>query len=609
VSSHDVDPASLETEGTRVAESTVDQPESPDQAAPTDQVKPRFRKRVGRRLRKFFLPPEGSRLWRRVLPWATLMVIIIGIVVGSAHAWAWTNSPAFCGTTCHTMPPQYASYQLSAHSRVTCVECHIGREFIGKQLPRKTEHMQFIFRMAFGLYEYPIYVKGMRPARDACETCHAPTKFSSDALVVKQHYLPDQTNTPYSISLIMKIGGGTQREGLVRGIHWHIENKVQFISTDKLDQTIPYVRVTNSDGSVDEYVDAGSKFDTSSIDKSSLKTMDCITCHNRVSHTVAAPVDSIESSISRGVISGDIPHIRDLGVQALTREYADQEQAFAGIAQALHTYYKTSEPEFYATGLDKLEAAIAEIQRIYSVSVFKDQKVDWNTHPDNVGHINSPGCFRCHDGKHLSAAKQAIRLECNLCHSIPVVTAKGDLVTKIEVTHGPEPASHLNANWISLHNQAYLSDNSCASCHTTADDGGTSNTSFCSNSACHGTVFKYAGFDAAALRDVLQQQLPTTPTTVAPDASGSGAATYDASFGPLFTTKCGSCHGANATAGLNLTTYAGAMKGSSNGPVIIPGDSAHSKLVEIQSGSHFANLSAQELDAVKKWIDAGAPEK
>ncbi len=233
-------PGSLETDGQSVsaAESTSDQPD-------VGRAKPRRRRRVRDALHRFFLPGEGSSPWRRTLPWVTVLVIGIGLIVGSAHAWAWTNSPAFCGKTCHTMPPQYASYELSPHSRVSCVECHIGREFIGKQLPRKAEHSQFILRMAFGLYEYPIYVKGMRPARDTCETCHAPTQFSNDTVVTKEHYQRDETNTPYSISLVMKTGGGTQREGLGRGIHWHIENKVQFLSTEKLDQTIPYVRVTN----------------------------------------------------------------------------------------------------------------------------------------------------------------------------------------------------------------------------------------------------------------------------------------------------------------------------------------------------------------------------
>jgi hypothetical protein len=575
---------------------------------PGDQARPGSRKRVRRALRKFFRPPKGSPRWLRVLPWLTGLVVIVGLVIGAAHAWAWTNSPQFCGTLCHTMPPQYEEYKLSAHSRVSCVECHIGRDFIGKQLPRKAVHTQFIFRMAFGAYEYPIYAKGMRPAREACETCHTPAKFSDDSVRVKQHYLPDESNTAYTISLVMKTGGGTKREGLGRGIHWHIENKVQFISTDKLDQNIPYVRVTNDDGSMDEYVDIGSGFDPSSVDPGKLKTMDCITCHNRVSHSVAPPVDAVESSLTRGAISTDIPYIRREAVKALTAEYASQEQAFAGIAQMLTTFYKTSYPDFYTAAADKVQAAIKELQRIYSVSVFREQEVDWNTHPNNVGHTNSPGCFRCHDGKHLNAANQAVRLECNICHSIPVVSDGKSLVTTIEIVRGPEPVSHRNANWISMHNQAYLSDKTCANCHTVADAGGTSNTSFCSSSACHGRAYPYAGFDAPALRKVLKDQLPPS-ATVMPRPSASGVPTYDSFFGPLFVTKCGSCHGANPSGGLNLTKYSSAMAGGNEGPVIIPGDNAHSALVQVQSSEHFANLSVQELEAVKQWIDSGAPEK
>ena len=620
------DPAGQETDrdSAPMVESSAEQVESADKSESAEQVesaedvdssdkvecavpaKRRRRKRVRKALRIFFLPGQGSRRWRRVLPWVALLVILIGVGTGGAYFWTWTNSPAFCGQLCHTMPPQYAAYQLSPHSRVSCVECHIGREFILQQIPRKSVHTQFLFRTAFGLYEYPIYATSMRPARVACETCHSPDKFSDDSVRVKKHYLPNESNAEYDIYLIMKTGGGTKREGLGRGIHWHVENEVQFLSTDKLDQNIPYIRVTNDDGSVDEYVDVESDLDTSSIDEKDLKTMDCITCHNRISHSIPTPAESVDSSISRGVISSDIPYIRDLAVQVLTRDYPDQEQAFVGIDQALDTYYKRYQQDFYATGQDKLQAAIAEIQRIYSVSVFKDQDLDWNTHPNNVGHIDSPGCFRCHDGKHLDAADQAVRLECNLCHSIPVVAGTEDLVTNIEISHGPEPASHLNANWIALHNRAY--DKTCADCHTTADDGGTSNTSFCSNSTCHGQAFTYAGFDAPALREILQGQV-TSPPTVTPQPSTSGMPTYDSFFRPLFATKCGSCHGDDALAGLNLTTYAGAIKGGGDGPVIIPGDSAHSKLVEIQSGDHFANLSIQELEAVKQWIDAGAPEK
>jgi cytochrome b subunit of formate dehydrogenase/mono/diheme cytochrome c family protein len=99
--------------------------------------------------------------------------------------------------------------------------------------------------------------------------------------------------------------------------------------------------------------------------------------------------------------------------------------------------------------------------------------------------------------------------------------------------------------------------------------------------------------------------LPPTATTAAPTAL-----TYDAFAGPLFQNKCGACHGSAAMAGLNLTTYTDALKGSQNGAMIVAGDSANSKLVQVQSsGKHPGLFSAEELEQIKQWINAGAPEK
>jgi mono/diheme cytochrome c family protein len=207
----------------------------------------------------------------------------------------------------------------------------------------------------------------------------------------------------------------------------------------------------------------------------------------------------------------------------------------------------------------------------------------------------------------MNAQNEAIRLECNLCHSVPVVKGPNDFVANIEISRGPEPQTHLNPNWIGMHRNVF--DQTCSNCHNTKNAGGTDNSSFCSNSACHGSVWKYAGFDAPALREILLSQLPPTPTPQ-PLPSG-GALTYDDSIGPLFQARCGTCHGASAILGLNLTTYQSALAGSSNGPVIVPGDPANSRLIQKQSGSqpHFGQLSPEELKLVSDWIAAGAPEK
>jgi hypothetical protein len=353
-------------------------------------------------------------------------------------------------------------------------------------------------------------------------------------------------------------------------------------------------------------VDVESGFDAASIDSSQLKEMDCITCHNRITHRIYTPEESLDRALFLGQISQSIPEIRKKGVEALGGNYTSQSQALAGIA-GLVNYYESYYPEFYRTNSGMVDDAIKVLQQIYNDSVFIDQKVSWDSHPTNIGHIDSPGCFRCHDGKHLDAEDEAIRLECNVCHSIPVVAGTEDFVARIEISRGPEPESHLNPNWISLHNQVF--NEACSACHTTSDPGGTTNTSFCSNSACHGNVFTYAGFDAPQLREILQSQLPT-PEPTPEQTPLAGAPTFDNYVGALFVAKCTACHGELATGGLKLLTYADTMNGSANGPILLPGDSAKSVLVQVQStGKHFANLTAEELELIKQWIDAGAPEK
>ena len=564
-----------------------------------------FVKKLLERLGKFFVPEPGSSRWTYILPYLVLIVLFIVLFAGGNYGWERTNSTQFCGTTCHTMPPQGVTHANSPHANVTCEECHVGRASFVDQFMRKSQALHEIYFTVFSLYEYPIQAKALRPARDTCEKCHQPETFTNDSLHTIKHFASDLENTPSTTYLIMKTGGGDKRQGLGKGIHWHITNKVEYYSTDPLSQDIPYVRVYKDDGTFTEYTDVASGFDPATVDESKLVQMDCTTCHNRVTHDFKNPADSVDDAISRGVIDPAIPSIRQLAVSVLTVKYASRDDAMKVIA-ALEEEYKSKFSDYYSQNTEKVQKAVTEIQAIYDRTVFNDQKVDWTTHPNNLGHINSPGCFRCHDGKHLNPEKEAVRLECNLCHAIPIVSGPKDLVTKIEINSGGvEPDTHLNPNWINLHNKSI--NQTCAQCHSTADAGGTSNTSFCSNSACHGNVFTYAGFDAPALHEILKDQIPTpvpAETTVS-----SGPASYDSNIGALFTEKCGACHGAAASGGLNLTTFATLMKGGKDGAVVVPNDSANSLLVKIQSEKHFFNLSPEELDLVKQWIDTGAPEK
>jgi nitrate/TMAO reductase-like tetraheme cytochrome c subunit len=547
----------------------------------------------------------------RLLPYATLGVLTILVLTASVFTWDYTNSPEFCGTACHTMPPEYTSYLTSPHARIDCVECHIGRGFIATRVSRKAGDLRHVALNITRRYEFPIRAASMRPARETCERCHFPEKFSDDSLREIRHFAPDAANSPTTTYLVMKTGGGSKRLGLGRGIHWHIENQVSFWPADEHQQSIPYVRVVDDQGRATEYLDVEAEIDPAQIPEDELVQMDCITCHNRITHLVQPPAESVEKLMALGQISPEIPDIRAQAVRVLGAEYATDEAALDGIA-SLGDYYREHHPEFASENSASIEQTVAALQDTYRGSVFREQKSDWNTHPNNIGHEDSPGCFRCHDGKHLSAEGEAVRLECNLCHSIPVVVGPGDLVADIEVSRGVEPPSHLMSNWISLHRQAF--DTTCSNCHTTADAGGTSNTSFCSNSACHGNVWTFAGFDAPALREILQQQLPTSvppvpaPTSAAPSAPPVEV-TWESTIAPMLS-RCTSCHGENGTQGLDLTTYASAVAGGEGGAGIVPADPAASTLVQKQSGAqpHFVQLTSEELEVLTGWIEGGAPQ-
>jgi cytochrome c2 len=207
----------------------------------------------------------------------------------------------------------------------------------------------------------------------------------------------------------------------------------------------------------------------------------------------------------------------------------------------------------------------------------------------------------------LSPEQEAIRLECNVCHSIPNVAGPNDFVTRIEISRGLEPESHLNPNWIGIHRDVF--DLTCQNCHTTDNPGGDDNSSFCSNTACHGNVYTYAGFDAPGLREILLSQIITEPT---PESATDEplSLTYNDTIGPLLANQCGSCHGEGGLQGLNLTTYTSILSGGTSGPAIVLGDPDASLLIQVQSGDqpHFSQLSPTDLDLVRTWIAEGAPE-
>src|SRR3972149_1758736 len=121
--------------------------------------------KIRQRLHSFFFPPPGTPRWRRLLPYGSLVAVFLVVSFSGAYVWDYTNSPAFCGTTCHTMPPEYTAYLTSPHARILCVECHIGRDFIATRITRKVGDVKHVFATLFTNYEFPIRATALRPAR------------------------------------------------------------------------------------------------------------------------------------------------------------------------------------------------------------------------------------------------------------------------------------------------------------------------------------------------------------------------------------------------------------------------------------------------------------
>src|ERR1700741_3038970 len=152
-----------------------------------------------------------------LLTFLNILIFTFGAYKGVSYM----DTTTFCGQTCHTvMAPEFSAYQNSPHSRVECVECHIGPG-AGWFVRSKLSGLRQVFAVAFHTYDRPIPspVKYLRPARETCEQCHWPQQFSGDKFLVKTNYKEDEKNTPLSTALVLKIGGRTRQGSVV--IHGH----------------------------------------------------------------------------------------------------------------------------------------------------------------------------------------------------------------------------------------------------------------------------------------------------------------------------------------------------------------------------------------------------
>ena len=351
---------------------------------------------------------------RRVLGFFIVgsVVFLLISALGSYQTYHFTESVSFCGEACHgVMKPEHVTYLNGPHARVACAECHIGKG-ANWYVRSKLSGTYQVYATLADKYPRPIPtpVKNLRPAQETCEECHWPKKFVGNLEHTFVSYLGDETNTPFTVRMLLKVGGADPTHGPEGGIHWHmnVRNKIEYIAADEARQKIPWVRMTDSQGVVTEF--RTPKF-TNTVDEASVRRMDCMDCHNRPAHRYQTPNAAVNLAMSLGAITPALPYVKTNALYALTRPYTNDTQAREGIATILSERYPNDQ---------RIRPVITAVQQIYTNNFFPEMKASWKVYPDNIGHKDWPGCFRCHDGLHKATdGKRAIKAnDCNACHTI-----------------------------------------------------------------------------------------------------------------------------------------------------------------------------------------------
>ncbi len=347
---------------------------------------------------------------------AGLMSLMVVTTYGAAE---FMETRDFCGAVCHrVMAPEAAAEQASPHARVACVSCHIGpgAPWLVKS---KISGLRQVFNYTFDRYSRPIEVpiKDLRPSRDTCEGCHWPERFYGDLQRNIVHYAQDEKNTAQVQPMIFRVGGSAQGQG----IHWHTMAKVDYLPLDESRTKIGWVRVERPDGSVDQFVlpDKQGEVTPDRI-KNDQRFMDCIDCHNRAAHNFSSVEDEVDTAISQGLISQEIPFIKQQAMQALgqvTDKTTDEQyQGTLKRIDAIEEYYRAEQPQAYQKLGGTIRQAVAEVKGVYQRAVFPNMQVGPNVYPNWASH---EGCMRCH-GKLVGITGEAkgktIGADCQTCH-------------------------------------------------------------------------------------------------------------------------------------------------------------------------------------------------
>nr|MBF0220625.1 NapC/NirT family cytochrome c [Desulfobulbaceae bacterium] len=360
----------------------------------------------------------------------TVLFFLLLAVIGY-EGYHFSDSPFFCGKVCHqVMEPEYDVYKRSPHSKVVCVECHIGP---GAQwfVRAKISGLRQVLAVVTNSHSRPIPapVEHLRPARDTCENCHWPDKFSGKRIKKFTHFSNSDQETPEVNEIALHIGGHNPVTEAFEGIHWHVSNdvKIEYKAVDTRRLVISNVRVTRPDGSQDEFTKTDPELPEGTEPAEGLalewRTMDCIDCHNRPTHVFDLPEERVDFGLLSKKINPEIIGIREDSLTTINTEFNTREEAQNNLVNRLVELQTNRHGIDYVKRYEKDLATAGEyLLETYLGNIWPNMNIKWGTYGSHLGHQRAEegwGCFRCHDEEHVNSQGESITQDCSLCHDEP----------------------------------------------------------------------------------------------------------------------------------------------------------------------------------------------
>jgi len=376
--------------------------------------------------------PDRRTTLRRIGIFFAAMTVL-NAVIGSQvtyRAVEHMETVQFCGQTCHVMKPEFTAHQRAPHQQVACVGCHVEPGATG-WIKSKLAGTRQLTGVVFNNYPRPIESamesNRLAPASETCEQCHWREKAIPPRLRVIRKYKDDEHNTLSYTVLTLPVGGG--RSGGIHGAHMAPGVHMRYAAADRKRQTIPWVEYRNDNtGVTRQYLSSDAK--PGSVASLRKYDMQCVDCHNRPTHAFELPDRAVDKAMTAARIPADLPYIKKASVELLKAEYKSQEDAEKTIPARLASFYRQRYSDLYGKRSADVDRAAQAVLGIYNENVFPDLKVSWSTYPDNLGHTDYPGCFRCHDEIHAAADKKTISQDCNACHQALAVEESSPEVLK-----------------------------------------------------------------------------------------------------------------------------------------------------------------------------------